>query len=96
MLNKVITIYVGNNCHLCEIAKDLIIEALKATDWKYNEVNISNNVLLREKYGLRIPVAVNPVMLPSPFTTTGMFYSFGYLSLTALIVAVISDGKTPA
>jgi hypothetical protein len=60
MLNKVITIYVGNNCHLCEIAKDLIIEALKATDWKYNEVNISNNVLLREKYGLRIPVAVHP------------------------------------
>ena len=53
MLNKVITIYVGNNCHLCEIGKDLIIEALKATGWKYDEVNISNNVLLREKYGLR-------------------------------------------
>ena len=53
-----------NQCDLfrvyCEIAKDLVIEALKATGWKYNEVNISNNVLLREKYGLRIPVAVNP------------------------------------
>ena len=60
MPNKVITVYVGNNCHLCEIAKDLVKEALKATGWKYNEVNISNNVLLREKYGLRIPVVVNP------------------------------------
>jgi len=60
MPNKIITIYVGSNCHLCEIAKDLIVDVLRETDWAYNEVNISIDNQLKEKYGLRIPVAVAP------------------------------------
>ena len=56
---KIMTLYVGSQCHLCDQAKDIIKRAIENTNWVCSEVNIENNELLLEKYGLRIPVVVS-------------------------------------
>lgn len=66
-----LTIYTGPNCHLCEQAKAILYPLLTEKGWNLVQVNIQDDELLKEKYGIRIPV----VALPNgeekgwPFTT---------------------------
>ncbi|MAD57910.1 MAG: thioredoxin family protein [Porticoccus sp.] len=74
MQHKVIMLYVGSNCHLCDEARFVLMDVLKDIDLKlkYSEVDVSNNDILTEKYGLRIPVVVMPNGKEKdwPFTTS--------------------------
>jgi len=55
-MNQILTLYTGPNCHLCDQAKGLIYPVLQGTNWTLQEVDISNNEDLKERYGTRIPV----------------------------------------
>jgi hypothetical protein len=58
--NKVLTLYGGTGCHLCEQAKDVIEPVLEQLDWYCQEVNVRGDENLEALYGLRIPVLKTP------------------------------------
>ena len=51
-----VTLYTRPHCHLCEEAKALIAPMLGEFGATLREVNIDEDALLRERYGLDIPV----------------------------------------
>ena len=55
-----LTIYTGPNCHLCEQAKAILYPLLTEKGWNLAQVNIQDDELLKEKYGIRIPVVALP------------------------------------
>jgi len=57
---KVVTLYSGPGCHLCEQAKDVLAPVLEQLDWHCQEVNIRGDEALEALYGLRIPVLKTP------------------------------------
>ncbi len=62
---KILTLYTGEHCHLCEQAKALICPLLEEPDirqagWQLQVVTISGDPALQEKYGIRIPVVATP------------------------------------
>ncbi len=57
---KVVTLYGGTGCHLCEQAKDVLAPVLEQLDWHCQEVNIRGDEALEALYGLRIPVLKTP------------------------------------
>ena len=57
---KVVTLYGGTGCHLCEQAKDVLAPLLEQLDWHCQEVNIRGDEALETLYGLRIPVLKTP------------------------------------
>ncbi len=54
--NKIVTLFGGTGCHLCEQAKTVIKPVLDELDWHCQEVNIRGDEALEALYGLRIPV----------------------------------------
>ena len=58
--SKVLTLYGGTGCHLCEQAKDVIGPVLDQLDWFCEEVNIRGDENLEALYGVRIPVLKTP------------------------------------
>ncbi len=58
--HKLLTLYGGTACHLCEQAKDVIEPVLEQLDWHCQEVNIRGDEHLEALYGLRIPVLKTP------------------------------------
>jgi len=58
--HKIVTLYSGSDCHLCEQAKTLIEPLLEQLDWYCREVNIRGDEALEARYGLRIPVLKTP------------------------------------
>ena len=58
--DKVVTLYSGTGCHLCEQAKDVLAPVLEELDWHCQEVNIRGDEALEALYGLRIPVLKTP------------------------------------
>ena len=58
--NKIVTLYGGSGCHLCEQAKAAIEPVLEQLDWHCREVNIRGDGTLEALYGLRIPVLKTP------------------------------------
>jgi glutaredoxin len=56
MPQTVITLYSRQGCHLCDQAKQSIIELQKEFDFNLDEVDIDQNDELTELYGLMIPV----------------------------------------
>ena len=52
----VVTLYTRPGCHLCEEAKALIAPLLAEFGAALREVNIDADAVLRERYGLDIPV----------------------------------------
>jgi len=58
--NKIVTLYTGTDCHLCEQAKEIIAPLLVQLDWHCREVNIRGDEALGALYGLRIPVLKTP------------------------------------
>ncbi len=54
---KVLTLYVGTGCHLCDLARAILDDVVGVAD--YEVVNISASDALRAAYGERIPVVKN-------------------------------------
>lgn len=53
---QVVTLYTRPGCHLCEEAKALIAPMLGEFGATLREVNIDEDAVLREQYGLDVPV----------------------------------------
>jgi len=53
---RVVTLYTRPGCHLCEEAKALIEPILGEFGATLREVNIDADAVLRERYGMDIPV----------------------------------------
>lgn len=51
-----VTLYTRPGCHLCEDAKKAIMPILREAGAILREVNIENDTVLEERYGLDIPV----------------------------------------
>lgn len=51
-----LVLYTRNGCHLCETAKEILLELRKECHFDYEERDISLNDDWTEKYGLMIPV----------------------------------------
>ena len=49
-------LYVGNNCHLCSDAEELLKPLLAKKDLTLSKINICGDSILQDAYGLRIPV----------------------------------------
>lgn len=56
MPQTVITLYTRHGCHLCETAKQAILELKNEWDFTLEEVDIEQSDVLTEQYGLMIPV----------------------------------------
>ncbi len=72
-------IYTGDYCHLCEHAKELLRPLLAQKGLVLREVSIGGDKVLKDRYGLRIPV----VLLPDgrekgwPFTAAQISHLLG-------------------
>ncbi len=51
-----IVLYTRNGCHLCETAKDIIMELKHECEFDYEERDINLSDDWTERYGLMIPV----------------------------------------
>ena len=58
---RIVTLYGGTGCHLCEQAKALLEPVLEQLDWHCREINIRGDEGLEALYGLRIPVLKTPL-----------------------------------
>jgi len=56
MSNTIVTLYTRDGCHLCESAEAVIMELKAAYDFTFRKVDIDQNDILTEQYGLMIPV----------------------------------------
>jgi glutaredoxin len=52
----VLTLYTRQHCHLCEQAKEAIMELKEEYSFMIEEIDIDQSDELTEKYGLMIPV----------------------------------------
>lgn len=57
---KILTLYTGPHCPLCDRAKALLYPLLQGAGWQLREVNIAADERLQSLYGIRIPVVVTP------------------------------------
>lgn len=65
-------LYTAHNCHLCEVAEDLLQPLLEQQQLVLRKIDIAADEDLKAAYGLRIPVIVLPngVEKGWPFTAT--------------------------
>ena len=65
-------LYTAHNCHLCEVAEDLLQPLLEQQQLVLRKIDIAADEGLKASYGLRIPVIVLPngVEKGWPFTAT--------------------------
>ena len=54
-MTRNLILYGGEGCHLCDQARD-IIHAVLPPGWRLREMDVRADAVLRERYGLRIPV----------------------------------------
>jgi hypothetical protein len=65
-----LTLYTGPECHLCNLARDLIFQTLEYGSYELEEVDVTQSLDTKKAYGLRIPVLVHEGKnqeLPWPF-----------------------------
>ncbi len=55
-----IYLYSTLGCHLCELAKEIVIPLLDPDSIQLEEIEISESDELVERYGVRIPVLKSP------------------------------------
>jgi glutaredoxin len=55
-MNNQLTLYVGDNCHLCSDAEALLKPLLAEKDFSLRKINIGSEPILQKKLALRIPV----------------------------------------
>jgi glutaredoxin len=58
MEEPIVTLYSRNGCHLCEKAKELLLELKRDYPFTLEEVDIEKSDELTELYGLTIPVVL--------------------------------------
>ena len=51
-----VTVYSRSNCHLCEVALEVISEIRNEFEFTITKILIDGNVELEEKYGEQVPV----------------------------------------
>ena len=51
-----LTIYSKPGCHLCDQMKDVVRRVIAHSDITFEEVDISTDPVLTERYGMEIPV----------------------------------------
>ncbi len=66
-----VVLYTGPNCHLCDHADEFLKPLLVRHDIKMTKRDISSDISLKKKYGLRIPVLLfnGVIEVDWPFTT---------------------------
>jgi glutaredoxin len=55
-MKPVLTLYTRHGCHLCDTAKETLLQLQHECDFEYEECDIDDNDDWTEKYGLMIPV----------------------------------------
>ncbi len=53
-----VVLYSRNTCHLCEVARDVILAERARSVFDFEEVMIDGDQALERDYGLRVPVVV--------------------------------------
>jgi glutaredoxin len=51
-----VSVYSRSNCHLCEVALEVISEIRKEVEFTLTKILIDGNSELEEKYGEQVPV----------------------------------------
>jgi len=51
-----VSVYSRSNCHLCEVALEVISEIRKEFEFTISKILIDGNAELEEKYGEQVPV----------------------------------------
>ena len=51
-----VSVYSRSNCHLCEVALEVISEIRKEVEFNVTKILIDGNSELEEKYGEQVPV----------------------------------------
>jgi glutaredoxin len=51
-----VSVYSRSNCHLCEVALEVISEIRKEVEFNITKILIDGNSELEEKYGEQVPV----------------------------------------
>ena len=66
-----VVLYTGPQCHLCDHAEEILSPLLVRQDIKMMKRDISSDISLKKKYGLRIPVVLfsGGIEIDWPFTT---------------------------
>jgi hypothetical protein len=59
-MEKLLTLYTGDHCHLCDQAKQLLRPLVEDKGWALIEQNIKNSQDLTQTYAVRIPVVLFP------------------------------------
>ena len=59
-MNPVVTLYTRKGCHLCDDARQVLIEARRSADFDYQEQDIDGDPELHRLYNEEVPVvAIN-------------------------------------
>lgn len=59
-MEKLLTLYTGDHCHLCDQAKQLLRPLVEDKGWALIEQNIKTSQDLTQTYAVRIPVVLFP------------------------------------
>lgn len=60
MSPRVLTLYTGNGCHLCDKGWEVAEPVALASGWELEKISITGDVELTAAYGIRIPVLRTP------------------------------------
>jgi Glutaredoxin-like domain (DUF836) len=51
-----VRLYARPGCHLCDVARDVILAERRRTDFGFEEISVEGDDALELAYGIRIPV----------------------------------------
>ena len=57
-MKTLVTMYSRRNCHLCEVAKEVVESARKVADFEFEVVFIDGDAGLEKEYGEEVPVTL--------------------------------------
>jgi len=83
--NKVLLLYSTLGCHLCELAKELVDNALLLQQFTLKTIDIANDDALFELYGTSIPV------VKFEYSQQALFWPFDLEELTEYLEMVIDE-----
>jgi len=88
-----VTLYTRNDCHLCEQAKELVLELEKDIPLTFKELNIDQDPALLKKYGQEVPViTTGPYTLKAPIERGDLEITLRAAQQRAQHIADIEEG----
>ena len=51
-----VILYARPGCHLCDVARDVVLEVRAGIDFEFEEVDVERDDALELEYGVRVPV----------------------------------------